>query len=245
MVMTRSHRTFIFRTVVRMALPFIQTISFCMDPSEDPLSFRGKFLDMIKQEREDFEEGRISSAVQIRANRMMVAYLFDDFETAYSLLDIFKYMDQAVPTIELVHCHFIRGMVCLAMAREGKNFHAHVRIAKKTMKSLKQWSTRSPHNCLGPRFTLEGEYASLCGQVDKAYEKFTCAIALAKDAGNRFNSGVANERLGYHLLRFGQRQRAEIYLRSACRSYEDWKAMAKAEVLKSKMNAMFPTSSLA
>ena len=196
-------------------------------------------MQLVEQEQQDFDSGRKRNAIEIRFDRMMIAYTFDDYEAAYSLTDIFRDIRQAVPTIALVSCYFLRGMICLEIARKGKDVRKKIHVAKTTIKMLKRWATKSPHNVLDKKFTLEAEFASFCGQPDKAYEKFTCAIALAKDAGNLHIQAIAEERLGYHLLRLDQKESAEASLRRAIQLYDEWQGRAKARSLEKKVNSIF------
>lgn len=194
---------------------------------------------MVKQEQQDFDSGRINNAIEIRSNRMMIAYTFDDYDTAYSLTDYFREIGNAVPTIELVSCYYNRAMICIEMARKGVSPRQQVRLVKKTITMLKKWATKSPHNVLDKKFTLEAEFASFGGQFDKAYENFICAIALAKDGGNLYIQAHATERLGYHFLRVGETESAEASLRRAIELYDEWQGRAKARALENKVNSIF------
>jgi hypothetical protein len=103
-------------------------------------------------------------------------------------------------TFERVSLFFIGSMVALAAAREGRDVRKNLKFAKSAVKVFKVWATHSPHNCLDRLFLLEAELASVCGQNAKAYEKYTCAMAMTAHSGFLMMDALANERAARHLL---------------------------------------------
>jgi hypothetical protein len=88
-------------------------------------------------------------------------------------------------------------------------------------------------------FLLEAELASVCGRNAKAYEKYTCAIAMTAHSGFRMMDALANERAARHLLSRGEVLNAEQYFRRACSSYDEWGGKAKLERLQGEVDLIY------
>jgi tetratricopeptide (TPR) repeat protein len=175
---------------------------------------------------------------------MMIAYIFGAYEEASNFLSAFNQICRMPPTFQLVHMHFFRGMICLALAARGKDRRKNLRVAKRMLHKMKTWATKSPHNCLEKRFLLEAEMLSTRGQPEKAYEKYTCAIALAKDAGFLYMHSLASERCGRHLYALGQKESARPFFEEACQVLDEWGGTAKRLHLQEEMESMFPPCNL-
>jgi histidine kinase len=225
---------------LRMSLPTVQAICFFMNPSEDPLSFKGEKMDIVEEENKDAVSGRVSCFLESRLVRMNIAYVFNAFEIAYELsMALNMAAALLVPTIDHAFFQLIRGMSCLAMARKGKDFRKHVQDANKTIKLLRRWTKVSPHNIQEKVFLLEGELASVCGRADMAYGKFTCAIELAEGRGFLYLHALANERVGHHFLALGQKTEAKPFFRAACSVYDEWGAKAKVRQLEAELDGIY------
>jgi predicted ATPase len=70
---------------LRMPLPYVQAISFFMNPSEEPLSFKGDKLDLVDEENKYAVSGRKSFLLRSRLVRMYIAYVFNAFDIAHEL----------------------------------------------------------------------------------------------------------------------------------------------------------------
>ena len=229
------------KMMLRLSLPFIQTISFYLNTAEEPLSFKGEIVDILEEERRNFESGRTNQALFTRLVRMEIAYVFGAYEVAHNLSGTLLHSDLMVPTVEIANFHFFRGMISLAMTRTAKDTRKHIRIAKKTIDMFKPWSAKSPHNLLDRLCLMEGELASVCSRADEAYSKYTCAIAIAKDSGNVYLHALANERVGHHFLSLRQKETAESFFRRACLVYGEWGGKAKVRHLEAELELIFPS----
>jgi hypothetical protein len=72
-----------------------------------------------------------------------------------------------------------------------------------------------------------------------AYEKYTCAIELAKGQGFLYLHALANERVGYHFLALGQKTEAEPFFRTACSVYDEWGGKAKVHQLQAELDEIY------
>jgi len=226
-------------TMLNMALPFIQCIEFCINPKEDPLSYAGKWINLKAQALMAEKAGLKTYLADIQSCCMIIAYTFGALEEAASYLDVFRWQCRFIPTIQFLHLHFYKALLCLALAGAGKQKSKHIRAAKKTLRKLKYWAVKTPHNALDKRFLVEAELASVLGKPEKAYEKYTCAIALAKDAGILWMIAMAHECLGHHFYRNGQIEKSRAAFDTACDFYNEWGGKAKAAHVKRKIVSLF------
>jgi predicted ATPase len=227
------------KALVRMAMPAVQTVHHYMGLSEDPLSGKGDIFDYDEALQHAIKQQGVINVLGIRLNRMMVAYVFNDYVLAAANTIEEKDYWKMPPTFERVSCFFMGSMVALAVAREGKEIRKNLKFAKNAVKVFKVWAIHSPHNCLDRLFLLEAELASVSGQNAKAYEKYVCAIAMTAHSGFRMMDALANERAARHLLAVGEVLDAEPYFRRACSSYDDWGGKAKLVRLQAEVDSIY------
>jgi len=87
---------------------------------------------------------------------------------------------------------------------------------------------------------LQAEFASLRGRNVEAYSKYVCGMAMSKDSGFSFVTGLVNEHAGRHFVRLGDRDKALPYFREACHYYSEWGGLAKVRALENEMQTLFP-----
>jgi hypothetical protein len=211
-----------------------------MGLSSDPLSPKGDLVDTDEMLQYCIDNRLHYSANGIRLSQMTVAYVFNDYELADSLAQIaVKDIWSMPPSFEIVRGTFMGAMIALAMAAKGENVRKNVKQAKKALKAMKQFSLSCPANCLDKKFLLEAELASVRGKEAKAFEKYTCAIALAKDNGFLVNHALANERTARFFVARGKLSDAAHYFRQACLLYDEWGGKAKVERLRSELVSLY------
>jgi predicted ATPase len=222
-----------------MALPSVQVIHHYMGLSEDPLSAKGDLMDFDEALQSAIDNKRVISMTVIRLYRMQVAYVFNDYETAAEHIVGIEDLWQIPPTFERASSLFFGGLVALQMARENKQKRKSIKSAKAIIKLFKKWATHTPHNCLDKLFLLEAELECVFGRNAKAYEKYTCAIALAADSKFLMMHALANERAARHLMAIGSVAQAEPFFRKACLSYDEWGGKAKLERLQAEVESIY------
>ena len=173
---------------------------------------------------------------------MALAYVFNAYELAAENCVIVLRDVWLTPTsYDRVSSQFYASLVCLAMARNGTNVRKNIRVTKQILKRFKAWSTHSPHNCLGKKFLIEAELASVKGQNARAREKFYAAITMSRDSGI-FMRALSNERAARHFLTVGGDTPSALpYFEQACKFYKAWGGLAKVTRLQPEMNALYPS----
>jgi hypothetical protein len=231
------------QTSLRLALHHVQAIHHYMGLSPDPLSPKGDLIDEDEALRFSLEHGILMNVLGIWVNRMQVAYVFNDYEQANIMAHVLvKDLWTMPPTVEIISSAFFGSMVALAMAAKGKQFGKNISSAKHTIKKFKKYARCCPRNVLPKLFLIEAELAHVRGDNAGAYEKYTCAIALAKDSDFLFMHALASERTARHFVAQGNLVEAEPYFRRACQSYGAWGGKAKVERLEAEVGSLYGSS---
>ena len=214
--------------LLKMAMPSVQLVHIYMGVAGDPLNPNPTALDYDKALAAATNRGEKSTVISIKYCRMIVFYMFGDYEKAFSFRPSVKEIYLMPPSLEQSSSMFYLGMVQIEALRQkfpGKS----LRTFKLALKCLKRWSRQCPHNFVDKVFLLEAELASLQKRDDVAFEKYICAICMAKSNKFPHVCGLANERLGWHFKRIGETASARKYLTDARAWYSDWKAHALVE----------------
>jgi hypothetical protein len=180
-----------------------------------------------------------SNYVSVNKERMIIGYLFGHYEEAAG--SFVKHEKGAPPSYSLIQAMMFRGLVSLTLARQGIQKRKHMRTAQGIIKYMQKAAKKCPENYSDKLFLLEAESASVRGKADIAYQKFTCAIAMAAASGFTFIHAIALERVGWHVFRQSNADvaLAESNFDQACSRYEEWGAYAKVEHLRNEVSSLF------
>ena len=226
--------------------PFEQLTHNLMGLTDDPLTLSGDSVKVDDAIQHAEETRNATSLVCIRLQKMILCYLFGDYEGAGQVAADIESVTFAAPGIEYIFCKFFIGMTHLATARTYNGWQRHKCLtkAKQIIKKFQLWSENSPHNCLALKFLLEAELASLLGKNKKAYEKFTASTALAVDAKFRMVEALTHERCGRHLYAIGNESLSGASFQKAISKYEEWGAKAKLTRLEKEVEDLFAMTSV-
>jgi hypothetical protein len=117
--------------------------------------------------------------------------------------------------------------------------------AREILAQLERWAESCPANFRHKALLIRAELAGiqcLGSKTRKSPEQIVpelaCydeAAAFARAAGYLHHAALALELAGEHSLRNHNPGPARRYLTAACRTYEDWGALAKAEDIKQRL----------
>jgi histidine kinase len=236
-------------SLLKMSVPCIQAIRFYIGNTQDQLSSKQDLVESRDSTgKEDFnfssmspdEESDPAFSVNAKGSQMILKYAFNESEGLEELSSfVMKNTLAMAPTIHKANLVFYAGMIALEMASNGVRRRKNIYKAKSCIKSLKKYSRNCPSNFAHKRFLLDAELAKVNGLEAKAFENYTCAIALAKISGSLCFEGLANERICYFLIGINKVSDAEPYYRRASGSYTEWGAHAKVSHLKKKLDHFF------
>jgi hypothetical protein len=235
----KSHRQ---KSLLRMSIPCSQLIKY----------FRGKDVDFTTTDsilQDCLATNLRSFASSIYWGKAQSAVLFNDWKLADEIAgvaDLSKNLRRIPPTPEVVHVTFLNGMIAFvslgtcSKEKLRRPRRQYFREGKKMLQSLEKFSQLCPANYVCMKFLLEAELAAALGQPGRAMERYICAISLAKDNGNFFIHGLANERAGrYCMSSLHQRQVAASYFNHSLLAYLGWSALRKVEHLRNELKEMY------
>lgn len=179
-------------------------------------------------------------SVGMAGEAMMVAYIFNDYELAErKAAEFTNRKGLRAPILKEVIADFYIGLTAIARARTGNQNRKNLRKARAIIRQYRRLSRSCPQNYLDKLSLLEAELASLAGENEKAFEKFTSSLALAKHSNFKSIVALANERTGRHLAGLGDFDGAKPYFDEACRCFTDWGAHAKMQQLAAEMETIY------
>ena len=222
-------------SALTIAKPCLHLIHALMGKSPESSEIRkfGRFRDDAEK------KSNFIVTASVCKEQMILDYLFGRYREAAD--KFIEYQKGAPPNFSVVQALCFKGLVCLALARQGIQRRKNIRTARLAIKRLGAYAQKSPHNYSDKLFLLEGELASVLGHADEAYQKFTCAIGMAAASNFSAIHALALERVGWHVFRQpnADYSLAETYFDEACQRYEEWGAYAKVEHLKNEISSLF------
>lgn len=202
--------------------------------SGDPKDLNGEVFD-----NEEFEAGRSAGGIYFGIAcfpRMMLCYLFGDYEGAAALGKETRALTQnhISPLIPAMVMMF-DALTAVGLARKLKR--RRVRHANEISKHLHRLSSNAPQNFLVMSNLIDAEIAALKGDHGSAYPKYVAAISISRDEGSFLYNALANELCGKYFLERKDKGTAEGFLRDAALCYKKWDAVAKAQHLVNELKS--------
>jgi len=189
------------------------------------------------------EKGYEMGVIAVRLSRLVLAYVFHDYDQAEGLLGELDSIWRIPATFKKISILFFGGLVALQCARLGHSVRKNLRHARRVIAEFEKYAVYSPHNCLEKLQLLKAEYASVCKKDDEAYSHYVCAIAMAKDSGFLQSTALACERTALHLYGIGKKADARPFFDQSCQYYQEWGGKAKLEQLQKEMDILYNGSS--
>jgi hypothetical protein len=223
----------------RMSWACMQAIHHYMGLSPDPLSSKGDLFDTDELLEYCVKNKLHNNVYSIRVTRMYVTFVFNDYEQAYTYAQIFiKHLWTLPPSFKAVTSSFMAALIALQMASLGKHVRKNIKRARSCLDLVKGFTRACPENYLDKMFLLEAELAVVEKDEDLAYEKFCCAIALAKENKFLFNQALANERAARFFLSVQKESEAMRFFVEARACYSEWGAKAKVDCLQTEITRL-------
>ena len=224
-----------------MTMPHLRLIHHHMGLTEDPvgadLTGFGEIETLLR------EKGYEMGVIAVRLSRLVLAYVFHDYDQAEGLLGELDSIWRIPATFKKISILFFGGLVALQCARLGRSVRKNLRHARRVIAEFEKYAVYSPHNCLEKLQLLKAEYASVCKKDDEAYSHYVCAIAMAKDSGFLQSTALACERTALHLYGIGKKADARPFFDQSCQYYQEWGGKAKLEQLQKEMDILYNGSS--
>jgi hypothetical protein len=115
----------------------------------------------------------------------------------------------------------------------------NLKVAKRSISTLKKWADHSPYNCLEKLLLVQAELASAQNQNSRASTKYILAIAMSKESNLLMNQALSNERAARHFQDMGDTDAAKPFFVEALRCYEEWGGTAKVVRLFAEVSQIY------
>lgn len=225
-------------TVRALTAPFWQCVLNLMGRSENLLELTGEAMDQDQLILESTQAGHDLVLAEIYINRMMLAYLFCDYELAREMSKNSKNAAKVAPGLHLVCVQaFYHSLTLIALARQSNRQNAG-RRAHKIAKSMRKWAKHSPGNCLHKSLLLKAELLSLKKNMRATKSAYEEAISAATSSGFVHEAALVYERAGTFYLGLGEQILASQHLARAHHLYLEWGATAKADALNTDFTSL-------
>lgn len=227
-------------------LPLFQCMLNMTGKLKEALLLKGKAISDV-----EFEEGKFANTT-LMSYQMQLAYFFGDMELADAVSTKLRELGKSFNAHYLYVARlFFFGMIALriAMDASGKSRIKHqIKIAKKVIKEMEQWTSHGGLNCLHKLLILKAEllafeflssehqcWRKICNESDdfeSVRAAFNTAISVSTRAGFRNDAAIASERASAFFHQCGSTFLADSYQSQATKFYMEWGALAKVEHLK-------------
>ena len=222
---------------------FWQSIQNLMGHSSNPLYLTGDVFDEAMMINHAEKEGNVLLLQFINYNKLMLAYMFGNFENAVkeaakgrNLVTV-----RAPGMFVVANFTFYDGLASCALAVES-NLKSVKRSCLKTHKiaksKMKTWSKMCPENFSQKYLLLKAEGSAVKGKNDKAKNAYEAAIAAAKKNNYIHDEALAYERAALFSKNVGEEIKASRYLARSQQLYLAWGAKEKSTWILAKYPAM-------
>lgn len=207
----------------------IHNLLWNANPDVDCLS--GELLN--ENEYNDIKSSSYNSLGWSHVLRMWLYYLFGHYDKAYKHSQVCIISEVVGINSDGVNLPFVLLFIGLANIEYARSRRKSTStVVKKCVQRLQDFARYAPLNCLGKKFLLEAELVSLKKKNnDVAFEKYTCAIALSKDADFGMETALGYERAAKYLLRRGDYNRSSTFFNEAITLYRKWGSEPKVKHL--------------
>ncbi|GKY90994.1 hypothetical protein MPSEU_000072200 [Mayamaea pseudoterrestris] len=217
-----------------------QNLHHYLGLSDDPLCVQGDLLNHDDAHSAALARGNFMNALIVPFTRMIVAFMFEEFALASSLVEPYlKYLWNVPVNTGVVTTIFFVAMMKISSARMGLKQRKSRRFAIHVLKRIEKYA---PTSALDKVYLLKAELCSLRGDNSRALRYYRCSHALAHQDGFVYMRALVNEIFARHLYRVGDVEMALPYFRAACDNYNSWGALAKARQLETKIVGYYPKS---
>jgi len=215
---------------------YIQMFDLLLDPAAST-SFDGVFgtENVFMQHAEDTKDK--TTVTTVRFHMGFIAYMHEDSTKAcehFALgFDLIVHMLGTI-TEPLYAQYYALASLNDALAAEPSRRRAALRIARRSIKTLRTWATFGPDNFEHRLRLVEAEVARVTGDVTRALILYEQAIQLAGRAQFLIDEGLSNELAARLCSEQGMVEKARLFATKAQECYERWGAAGKVRLLQQR-----------
>jgi PAS domain S-box-containing protein len=218
-----------------------QCIMNLMGKGNDVLLLKGPIYDAEQMLPQHLAANERSILLNAFIHPIIYNYLFEDYKTAQEYAEKAKpYLDGGIGAFVSVMHPMFESLISLA--RWGEFSEVERRKALKhiqaNQKKLMKWSRYSPSNSNHKIAVVEAELARVQGDFGRAREQYDEAAKLAHENQFMQDEALAYELAGRFYLNRNQEELAQLYLRNAIYTYDQWGALAKVKNMEEKYSSL-------
>jgi len=172
------------------------------------------------------ETNNVFLLFSVYIGKVMLAYLFKQYDTAVEAGQIGEQYEYAGIGIYIVEHQFYYSLALLALYQLDSN-KAHLEKVDQLQTRLRIWADHAPANYQHKYDLIEAERAKVLNNPWQATQHYEQAIKGANRYRFLHEEALAYERAGEFYLEHGMEQLAQIYLQNAYQRYYLWGASAK------------------
>jgi diguanylate cyclase (GGDEF)-like protein len=206
-----------------------QTVQNLLGQTEDPCCLVGTAYDenvMLPQQQ---QAGNQTALFYIFVNKLVLGYLFYDFDRAVEYANIAKqYLAGVTANVTVPIFYFWDSLAHLANWNEGNKKNIEERVSQNQEK-MQQWAIHAPTNLSHKYYLVEAERHRVLGEIIEAMEDYDRALELARDNEYINEEAIACELAARFYLGIERIRIAKTYIEDARYCYLCWGATAKVE----------------
>jgi predicted ATPase/serine phosphatase RsbU (regulator of sigma subunit) len=216
-------------------LLYWQVVLNLLGRSETPCCLSGEIYDEEKLLPLHIESKDESSMFNLHFNKMILSYLFENFQQAVEYANITESYFAKVATSFYGSVYYLYDSLSrLGVFSESSELLQTSILERVTINQEKmgKWSQDYPQNCLHKFYLVEAERHRILGNWSEARDFYDRAITVAREKQYLNEEALAYELAGRFYLSRGQTHLGRYYLQDAYYTYQQWGAVAKLKDLE-------------
>jgi predicted ATPase/signal transduction histidine kinase/tRNA A-37 threonylcarbamoyl transferase component Bud32 len=183
------------------------------------------------------QTGEITALHNLFLHKLILSYLFEDYEQARQDARQSEQYLSGVPGIVAVVLHYYYdSLLKLAEAseRDPQEQAALLEQVAQNMTRLQDWGAHAPANYQHKYELVKAEWERVLGHREAALEAYERAISLAAENGFLQEEALALELAARFFFAWGKDRIGRLYLTRAYEAYQSWGATAKVAQLEQR-----------
>ena len=213
--------------------------------SSQPDCLQGIFYDESVNISKHYHSQELVAIAQVYIYKLLLAYLFGDYQKAQKYLNQVKpYLSTVASIIFYPTYHFYAALTHVGLWHQSQNQQETLPEIESHQDILQQWASNAPMNYGAMWHLVEAEKQRVLDNKTNAIDNYEQAIQLAQEHNYINIRAIANELAGKFYLDWGQKKLAQYHLLESFYNYSLWGANAKTIDLAEKYPQFFSNINL-
>jgi PAS domain S-box-containing protein len=211
-----------------------QSVLNLLGESDVPYEFCGRIYDEARMLPKHQEANDRPAIYHLHINKVILSYLFRDYNQALNAVAICKDYLDGVPGIYIVALLYFYDSLAQLARYSDLNQDQQLQVFQQVEENqaiLQRWVASASMNHLHKYELVEAERCRVLGNKAEAIDLYDRAIAGARENGYLQEEALANELAAKFYLNWGKERVAVGYMQEAYYCYARWGAKAKTDDL--------------